>query len=185
MDSRPTTNNRPITNSWLITNCPPIINSSLTIDSRFMPVSCRLACHTTNPRTLDLPIPPSHLRLAGYLRPIHDAHRIKALSKIVSNSLLKAPMTMKPIPSDNKRHVPGLMGIFVRRLPRPSRALSHIFSCLSAFLSLIYCSFSRRSEMSLPNSSWNFALSAPVPTETCLTMPDLSTRTSVGIALTP
>jgi iron-only hydrogenase group A len=75
--------------------------------------------------------------------------------------------------------------IEIMALPRLSRDLSHIFLGLPAFLSLIYCSFSSRSEMSLPNSFWNFALSAPVPTETCLTMPDLSTRTSVGTALTP
>ncbi len=150
-----------------------------------MLVSCRLACRTTNSRIFDLRIPPSHLELAGYLRPIHDAHRIKALSKIVVNSLLKAPMIMKHMPSANKRYVPDLMGSSILRLPRPSRGLSHIFLCLPALLSLIYCSFPSRPAISSPNSFWNFALSAPVPIETCLTTPDLSIRTSVGMALTP
>jgi len=148
------------------------------IDSRSVPVSCRLVCHAINLRIFNLPIPPFHVgmsslvfacsprswvaphgtytfwnrrllvviyleltcsRLTRYLRPIHDVHRIKALSKIVSNSLLKAPMLMKHIPSAKMIRY-GLMGSLNLGFPKPLEAKPHILLRLSAFLLLIYCS---------------------------------------------
>ena len=80
----------------------------------------------------------TRLRITRYLRPIHDVHKIKALSRIVSNSLLEAPMTMKLMPSANKRQYLGLMGSLILRPLRPSHTLSRLLKLVCLLVAFIY-----------------------------------------------